>query len=83
MVENSEFKKMVVRILRAYGRRVASADESDLADLAEVMNIAKTVLAGAALQQAESRSWAHVGAALGISREAAFKRFRQKEGVKG
>lgn len=79
MVENSEYKKMVVRILLAYGRRVGGADESDLADLAEVVTIAKSVLADAALQQAGVRSWAHVGKALGISREAAFKRFRSQD----
>lgn len=75
MVENEAYKKMMVRMIRAYCRRVSDADESDLADFADLIKQAQYQLAVAARAQADRRSWSHVGAALGMSKQAAFKRF--------
>lgn len=78
MVENDAYKKMMVRMIRAYGRRVSDADESDLADFADLIKQAQGFLAAAARAQAARRSWSHVGSALGITKQSAFKRFSKE-----
>ncbi|SMQ73447.1 hypothetical protein [Agreia sp. VKM Ac-1783] len=76
-VETEEYLSMLRRMIRAGGRRVAQADEPELAALmslrAELDDAIVTAVTG---QRAElERSWAWVGSALGITRQAAQQRY--------
>jgi hypothetical protein len=62
--ESDEFGAFVRRVIRAYARRVADRDEVDAA-----MREAVTGLHG------NPYSWADIGRALGITRQAAQARF--------
>lgn len=75
-VETGEFLAMVRRMLRAAGRRVAESDEVELSDLAALRDDVDQVIA-AAVQGWRTRgeSWAIIGAALGISKQGAQKRY--------
>jgi hypothetical protein len=64
--ESDEFGAFVRRVIRAYARRVADRDEVDAA-----MREAVTGLHG------NPYSWADIGRALGITRQAAQARFGQ------
>lgn len=78
-VETPEFLAMVRRMLRAAGRRVAEADEVELADLAglrdEVDNVIAQAVAG---WRADGRSWGTIGAALGLTRQGAQQRYGKR-----
>lgn len=69
---------VVVRTIRAAGKRVADADEPELLRLIELRKELDEAIATAARGQHEGpakRSWAQIGAALGISRQAAFQKW--------
>lgn len=74
--ETPEYLQMLARMIRAGGRRVANADEHELAQLvqlrAELEASIKHAIQG---QLAAGRSWEHIGLALGISRQGAFQRY--------
>ena len=75
-VETGEFLAMVRRMLRAAGRRVAEADEVELADLATLRTEIETVIASAVdTWRKQGRSWATIGDALGISKQGAQQRY--------
>ncbi|MGD9950748.1 MAG: hypothetical protein AB7U29_20090 [Desulfobulbus sp.] len=80
MVETAEWLKRLSRMLRAAGRRVGDADEHELAQLvrlrSEFDKAIKTAVEG---QRSSGRSWAHIGKALGLSRQGAFKRYGNDE----
>ncbi|MGE4403772.1 MAG: hypothetical protein AB7F61_19180 [Desulfobulbus sp.] len=80
MVETAEWLKMLSRMIRAAGRRVANADEHELAELVRLRNefdgAIKAAIDG---QRASGRSWAHIGKALGLSRQGAFQRYGNGE----
>ncbi|MCL2790868.1 MAG: hypothetical protein FWD79_09530 [Desulfobulbus sp.] len=75
-VETSEWLKMLSRMIRAAGRRVADCDEHELAQLvrlrAELDDAINSAIQG---QRSSGRSWAHIGLALGLSRQGAFRRY--------
>lgn len=75
-VETTEYLSMLRRMIRAAGRRVAEADEDELAGLlalrAELDNAVTAAVHG---QLAAGRSWTFIGEACGISKQAAFKRW--------
>lgn len=74
--DHSEFRAFVRRILRAYGRRVSDADPEDLADLLNIRADVDQAIDRAVLGlRAQGHSWATIGAATGMSRQAAFKRW--------
>ena len=76
MVETTDFLKMLSRMIRAAGRRVADADEYELTMLAHLRTAHETAIETAVEgQRAKGRSWAHIGLALGITRQAAFQRY--------
>jgi hypothetical protein len=80
-VENSDFDAFARRILRAYGRRVASGDVEALRSLTNLTReLDATVrLAVAGLRQApHSYSWAEIADRLGTSRQAAQMRFGER-----
>lgn len=74
--DHAEFMAFARRILRAASKRMSTADPEDLADLVQLRasvdeaidNAARAVHAGGA-------SWTEIGAALGISRQAARQRW--------
>ena len=74
--DHAEFMSFARRILRAASKRMSAADPEDLADLVALRatvdeaidNAARAVHAGGA-------SWAQIGAALGVSKQAAQQRW--------
>lgn len=70
---------MLSRMIRAAGRRVADADEFELAHLVHLRNefdqAIETAIHG---QRSSGRSWEHIGLALGISRQGAFQRYGKR-----
>jgi len=74
--DNSEFLAMVERMIRAAARRCGASDESDLADLLLLKRALDQALIFAIHEQLKSgRSWAHIGSALGLSRQGAQQRY--------
>jgi hypothetical protein len=73
-----EFAAFTRRILRAYGRR-AAAGELDPADLAELVELRRELdeATGSAVasMKAAGYSWADIGNALGMTRQAAQQRW--------
>lgn len=77
-VETRPFLAAVRRMIRAAGRRVAEADEVELADLAALRDEVDDVIARAvASWRARGESWATIGEALGISKQGAQQRYGQ------
>lgn len=76
MIETSEWLNMLSRMIRAAGRRVADADEHELAHLVRLRDELEDAIQVAIQGQlASGRSWAHIGRALGLSRQGAFQRY--------
>lgn len=68
-VETSEWLKMLSRMIRAAGRRVADADEYELAQLVALRDqLEESIKMAIEGQRSSGRSWAHIGKALGLSR---------------
>lgn len=72
-IETPEFGKFARRIVRAYGRRVAHADEIDLGEMAETMKIFQESMASAIEVQliTYDRGWQWIADGLGTSRQMA------------
>ena len=83
-VETSEFLKMLSRLIRAAGRRVADADEHELAQLVGLRDqLEQAIIFSIHGQLNSGRSWSHIGQALGISRQGAFQRYGYLDHSKG
>jgi hypothetical protein len=78
-VETMDFVKLVRRLVRRAGERVGDADEYELAELVgirtELELAIRTAIDG---QRSVGRSWAHIGNALGITRQSAQERYTSK-----
>lgn len=75
-VETLPYIDFARRVIRGAGRRVADADEFELAALVELRRDLEYAIGEAiAGQRAYGRSWQHIGDALGISRQAAHERY--------
>jgi hypothetical protein len=75
-VETSEYAAFARRIMRAYGRRIASGDVDALPDLLALASEIDTVIGQAVSGlRAEGYSWGEISARLGTSRQAAQQRF--------
>jgi len=75
-IETSEWLKMLSRMIRAAGRRVAEADEHELAQLVALRDrLEESIKFAIQGQRSCGRSWAHIGQALGLSRQGAFQRY--------
>lgn len=75
-VETMDYLGAARRFIRAAGRRVGECDEHELAELVglrQALDEAEAV--AVAGQRAYGKSWAAIGRALGITREAAFQRY--------
>lgn len=74
--ENSEFHAFVKRIVRAHGKRVASSDPEALADLVALRaELDQAIGTGVTGLRAGGYSWTQIAAPLGMSKQAAFKRW--------
>lgn len=76
VVENDEYAAFARRIMRAYGRRVATGDVEALADLIalgrEVESATDEAVAGL---RSYGYSWAEIASRLGVSRQAAQQKW--------
>lgn len=79
-VETLPFLAAVRRMIRSAGRRVADADEFELAELlalrAELELAIQTAVDG---QLATGRTWADIAVAAGTTRQAAHKRWSRRQ----
>ena len=77
--ETMDYLAAARRFIRRAGERVADADEFELAELvalrAELESAIVTAVHG---QRSIGRSWAYVGAALGMIRQAAHERYGER-----
>lgn len=73
----SEYAAMMGRMLRAYSRRVGDADPEDLAEMLAVHAEFGAAIQGAVTAQRAryGTSWADIGKAAGITRQAAQQRW--------
>ena len=76
-VETPEYVSMLCRMVRAAGRRVADGDPEDLALLRQVQaELDAAVTAGVrGMRENSGRSWSEIGRALGVTKQAASKRW--------
>lgn len=78
-VENDDYLAFVIRILKAAEKRIASADPEDLAAMAQLRAALDQAIDGAARGMHDNGySWTEIAAPLGISRQAALKRWGTK-----
>lgn len=75
-VETTSFLQAARRFIRAAGRRVADADEIELADLLSLYPVLDEAV-GTAIQGMRSRgcSWAYIAKATGTTRQGAQQRW--------
>ena len=74
--ENSEFQAFVKRIIRAYGRRVASSDPEALAALVALRaELDDAIDQGVTGLRAGGYSWTQIATPMGMTKQAAFKRW--------
>ena len=78
--ETPEYAAMLSRMVRAYGRRLADSDPSDLADAVRIMAELDAAIAQAVdgLRATHGFSWADIAAELGITRQAAQQRYGRR-----
>lgn len=75
--ETPEYAAMLRRMIAAYGRRVADADDVDLAEMVELRDALDAAIEAAVIGQREHHgaSWADVARGLGVSRQYAQRRY--------
>jgi hypothetical protein len=75
--ETHEYAAMMRRMLAAWTRRVADGDPSDLSDLLTAMTLLEEGVQAAVTGQRATygTSWAVIGEAAGITRQAAQQRW--------
>lgn len=79
-VETIEYLGAVERFIRAAGRRVAEADEIELARLVALRSVLEQAIQEAIDGWREmGRSWSEIGSALGVSKQAAEKRYGKEK----
>lgn len=75
-VETPEYARMVRRVIRAYSRRVADGDEIDLRTMLEARDdLDQAITEAVAGLRSRGYSWAYIGRAAGITRQAAWSRW--------
>lgn len=77
--DHTKFLAFARRILRAASKRMADADPEDLAELVALREAVDEAIDNAARAvHANGASWTEIGAALGVSRQAARQRWADK-----
>lgn len=80
-VETGEWLGMLARMIRAAGKRVGDADEHELSRLFGMRDdLDRSIRMAIDGQLRSGRSWTHVGRALGMTRQGAFRRYGQPNG---
>ncbi|WP_223693809.1 hypothetical protein [Leifsonia poae] len=75
-VETLDYIDFARRIIRKGGERVGDGDEFELAELVSLRDdIERAITAAVHGQRSIGRSWAYIGAALGIKRQSAQERY--------
>jgi hypothetical protein len=78
VTENSEYAAFARRILRSYGRRIATGDVESLAHLIDLANDINDAIQQAVNGlRAAGYSWTEIAARLGVTRQAAQQRWRR------
>lgn len=78
-VETPAYLTGVARMIRAAGKRVADADEPELAQLLALQTALNDAIQTAVDgQRSIGRSWAAIAAATGNTRQAAFQRWGKR-----
>jgi hypothetical protein len=76
VTENSEYAKFARRILRAYGRRIATGDVESLTHLISLVDdINDTIQQAVNGLRAAGYSWTEIGTRLCVTRQAAQQRW--------
>lgn len=79
-VETTDYLAMLRRMIAAGGKRVAEADEVELAELVALFDDLEAAVQLAVDGQREhGASWARIGDALGVTRQAAQMRWGKRE----
>ncbi|GAA4170825.1 hypothetical protein [Gryllotalpicola koreensis] len=79
MIETTEYLAMMRRMLRAAGRRVADADEIELAELVALRaELEQAIASAVAGQHKRGVSWRGIAAGLGMTRQSAHERYSRK-----
>lgn len=79
-VETMPYIRGLERMVRAAGRRVAEADEPELAELVRLRDVVdESIRSAVDGWRRMGRSWSEVGRALGITKQAAAQRFGHEE----
>lgn len=74
--ETTEYAAMLRRMIRAYARRVADADEADLAEMVALREQLEDAISIAVRgQRAQGHSWSYIARGLGTTRQAAHQRY--------
>ena len=77
--ETLEYLAAARRFIRAAGKRVADADEFELAELVALrQELEAAVVVAVHGQRSYGRSWAYIGAALGMKRQSAQERYGER-----
>jgi hypothetical protein len=75
-VENDEYAAFARRVLRAYGRRIASGDIDAITELSELAGEVESALGRSVLGlRLLGYSWTEIGHRLGVTRQAAHQRW--------
>ena len=77
--ETLEYLAAARRFIRRAGERVADADEFELAALVALrQELESAIVVAVQGQRSIGRSWAYIGAALGMKRQSAQERYGEK-----
>jgi len=77
-VENDEYGAFARRVLRAYGRRIASGDIDAITELNSLFEEVESALGRAVLgPRLLGYSWAEIGKRLGVTRQTAHERWSE------
>ena len=75
--ETTEYAAMMSRMMRSYGRRIATGDPSDLADAVKLQRQLDAIIRDAvtAMRAESGFSWQQLADELGVTRQAAQQRY--------
>lgn len=78
-VETPDYVAFARRIIRAAGRRVATGDDWELAEILSLREeVEDAIAAGVAGLRAQGHSWAYIADGLGVTRQTAYERYAKR-----